>query len=303
MSARLPAMWLVFALAAPAFFGATNVFGSLFMNRYERHPIVYLFYEGILMWIPLLLLPLFVDVRSSWMGMMLLATFVAYIGELFYFYVLGRIDVSVVNACWAVLTILVSIGGYLLFAERWSLLQTIGASLILSGVFFLSYWHRHVSVLRTMCLFFAVGIFFLPMILVQKAALEQGAGVLSVTYWSIAGRNIPNVIVPLFRAEWREGVLSLYRRTGVDFLLLVSSSILVWFLGVYCSVYAFELGYISLVQTVGNVQPFFVMFFAWLVVRFTPTYAPRELLTAQSVSVKLTSFAIVFLGLALLAAS
>jgi len=32
-----------------------------------------------------------------------------------------------------------------------------------------------------------------------------------------------------------------------------------------------------------------------------PRYAPRELLTAQSVQVKLTSFVIVFVGLSLLA--
>lgn len=296
-------MWLVFALAAPAFFGATNVFDSLFMKRYEKNPVVYLCYAGVLMWIPLLLFPLFVDVRSGWMGMMLIAAFVAYIGELYYFYVLGRIDVSVVNACWAVLTILVSVGGYLLFAERWSLLQTVGTSLILGGIFFLSYWHRHVSMLRTICLFCIVGILLLPMILVQKAALEQGEGVLPITYWSLAGRNVPNVVVPLFRAEWRSGVRSLYRRTGVDFLLLVSSAILVWFLGVYCSIRAFELGYVSLVQTVGNVQPFFVILFAWIVARFIPAYAPRELFTAQSVQVKLVSFAVVFTGLAFLALS
>jgi len=52
---------------------------------------------------------------------------------------------------------------------------------------------------------------------------------------------------------------------------------------------------------VGNVQPFFVIGQSWLIAKALPRYAPRELLTAQSVGVKLTSFAVVFVGLALLA--
>lgn len=48
-------------------------------------------------------------------------------------------------------------------------------------------------------------------------------------------------------------------------------------------------------------QSFFVLLFAWLVCRLLPTYAPRELLTAQSVGVKVLSFVIAMLGLSLLA--
>ena len=60
-------------------------------------------------------------------------------------------------------------------------------------------------------------------------------------------------------------------------------------------------GHLSLVVITYNVQPFCVMFFAWLFARYAPAIAPKELLTTQSVQIKLISFAIVFFGLALLA--
>lgn len=57
----------------------------------------------------------------------------------------------------------------------------------------------------------------------------------------------------------------------------------------------------SLVSVVGNAQPFIVLFFAWLMVRIAPLSAPKELLTKQSVTVKIVSFTIVYSGLALIA--
>jgi len=64
---------------------------------------------------------------------------------------------------------------------------------------------------------------------------------------------------------------------------------------------AYEYGPVSLIMVVGNIQPFFVIFFAWMLTKLVPSKAPKELLTRQSVQIKLISFIIVFFGLALLA--
>jgi hypothetical protein len=55
------------------------------------------------------------------------------------------------------------------------------------------------------------------------------------------------------------------------------------------------------VGIVGNIQPFFVLFLAWICTLFIPSLAPKELLTSQSLVAKISSFTIVFAGLALLA--
>jgi len=294
-------MWLIYAIISVFFFAATNIFDSLFMNKYEKRPVVYLFHAALLMMMLLVPFAFFWDVRSDWMVLLVITTCIAYIGDLFYFYVLGRVDVSVTSAYSAVLAVFVSMGGFLLFDERWSLSQGVGAVLILGGILLLSYWHKHVSILRTVGLFSAVAIFIAPVILVEKAALSAGESAITVIYWVIMGRNLPNLLVPILRAEWREGIRTLPQRVHPEFYFLVLSAILVWFSGMYAAARAFELGLVSLASIVGNVQPFFVIFLAWMVLKLFPQYAPRELLTAQSVRVKLVSFGIVFVGLGLLA--
>ena len=148
-------MWLVYAIIAPFFFAVTNIFDSLFMNKYEKRPVVYLFYAGLFMAPLFFVYPFFLEIETQWITWILITTIIAYIGDLFYFYLLGRIDTSVTNSAWAVLAVYVTIGGYVFFQERWSLVQGVAALLIFSGVFFLSYWHHHVSIIRTLALFAA----------------------------------------------------------------------------------------------------------------------------------------------------
>ena len=143
---------------------------------------MYLFYAGLLMFPLFIFYPFFVDVPVQLIALIVVTTIIAYVGDLFYFYILGRVDVSVMTACWAILAIFVSVGGYVLFHERWTFLQGSGAVLILGGIFFLSYWHHHVSVLRTIALFSSVALFIAPLILAEKAALAAGGSAVSVAY-------------------------------------------------------------------------------------------------------------------------
>ena len=294
-------MWFLFALTAPFFLSLTNILDSLIMNTYERRPVVYLFYAGTVMTCMLFVFALFVDIRSTWILPIILTSILGYVGDLWYFRALGRIDVSVVNAAWAILAIVISIGGFAFFGERWTLLQSAGAVVVLGGILFLSYYHADVSIVRTMGLFLAMSLFLAPMFLTQKAAILAGDSAVAVAYWRIMGSNIPNILVPVFRREWREGVRTLPSRVHADFFLVLPVVILLWFAGTYAVMRAYETGFVSLVSIVGNVQPFFVIGQSWLIAKALPRYAPRELLTAQSVGVKLTSFAVVFVGLALLA--
>jgi uncharacterized membrane protein len=294
-------MWLIYAIAAAFFFGATNIIDSLIINKYEKSSVVYLFFPGWMMTIILGVLALFVDVRTEWMLFIVTATIIGYIGDLLYFHVLGRMDVSVVNACWAIFAIFVSIGGFLLFEETWTLFQTLGSVFVIIGVFLLSYWHKHVSISYTIFLFSLVALFFVPGAFAQKAALIAGENEMIIVYWLIMGRNIPNILVPLCKADWRAGVLALPQRVHPDFYLVMLAVIVVWFAGLYASILSFKHGLLSLATIASNIQPFFVIFQAWLLSLCLPRYAPRELLTAQSVQVKLMSFVVVFVGLVMLA--
>lgn len=67
--------------------------------------------------------------------------------------------------------------------------------------------------------------------------------------------------------------------------------------------FAYQSGPVSLISVVGNVQPFFVIFLAWVLARFLPSLAAKEVFSKRSMTVKVGSFSIVFIGLALLGVS
>ena len=74
-----------------------------------------------------------------------------------------------------------------------------------------------------------------------------------------------------------------------------------FFAGITLNTLAFHNGPLALAVIVTNIQPFIIILLSLLFYSLLPHKAPKELLTAQSLKVKLVSFLIVFTGLALLA--
>jgi len=294
-------MWFTFALIATSLWAFTNVVESMIVKRYERNPIVVLWFSGFVKLLFLAGLPLMVDVRTSWMPVLLLAGFLFYIGALAYYFVIGRVDISVTNAAWAIQAIFLSVVGIVLFGEQWSPLQSVGVVLILSGVFTLSYWHKHVSIIRTVLLLSLVALLFTPEESLKKAALLDGQSVFAVIYWTLLGHASLAFLVPQLFPSYRGRIRALLGRADTQFFLFYCVSICVDLLAVYFLICAYAVGPLSLVSITFSSQPFLVIIIAWMFMRFIPTYAPRELLSVQSVQVKLISFLVVFTGLSLLA--
>jgi drug/metabolite transporter (DMT)-like permease len=226
----------------------------------------------------------------------------AYGADLFFFWVLDHIDVSVLNGGWAMLSILLSIAGFLLFHESWTLLQTAGAALIIGGVVFLSFHNpTHGSLARTLGLLFAMALFYVPSYIAKKAALDAGQDAVAVFFWLIIGRETVAFVFPWCVRSYRARIKRLARTVDKQFFAIGAAVIACFLFGEYMGALAFQVGPISLVSVVSNIQPFVVIALAALLARLAPAYAAKEALTTSSVAVKLVSFLTVFLGLALLA--
>ena len=90
---------------------------------------------------------------------------------------------------------------------------------------------------------------------------------------------------------------------STSFFLISALMIACFYIAEFASIQANLSGPLSLISVIGNVQPFFVLLLSGFLVRFCPGLAPKELFTVRSTSIKIISFSIVFLGLALLALS
>jgi len=225
-----------------------------------------------------------------------------YLGDLLYFRALDCTDVSVSNIAWVFLSVLLTILGVLFLGDTWSLWQGVGILLILLAVAYLSLAHQHVT-LSVLFMLAAIAFLYVPYYFFQKVVLLRGYGVLTVVFWAMFGRECMAFLSPWLIPGFRRRIRSLSRRVDRMFFFLCALIIACFMFGVFFGMLAYQQGLLSLVSIASNVQPFFVMALAWLLWRLRPAYASRELFTWQTVRVKLLSFAIVFVGLALLATS
>ena len=294
-------MWLLFGLLASFLWVLSDVTNSIIVHHHERNPLVIAWYQSIVEIAILILVAWNFDVASSWSVPLMLSGMSSYGAYLFLLWLFHRIDVSVINAAWAFLSILAAIGGFFFFGERWSAMQFAGMALIVSAVFLLSYWHKHVSVFRTVSYLFLLGFLYVPMLLVQKGALLAGHQIIAVFFWVLCGHAAAMFIVPFFFGRCRRDIRNGRGLRSRLFYFLNVFSVLGSVLGFFCITIAFESGYASLVGMTENAQPFFAIVVAWIATRFFPHSAPKELLTAQSIGIKIVSFLIVFAGLGMLA--
>lgn len=296
-------MWLLFTLAGMLGYGSSNVLDSMLVAHYDKRPWFLLWSQTMFSVAFIGLLAALFRFETTWALPLLVGGVFGYLADLFFFYVIDRVDISVVNAAWGMLAIVLSIGSFLLFGERWTVLQTVGSLAILGGVFLISYWHAHVSVSHTIGLFLILVFLVAPFALLQKAALLAGQPFMSVFFWSFLSRESLAFLGPFFVPSTRRAILRTVPALPLRFFSLCAVVTACFTAGVFLHVRAFAVGPLSLVAVVASTQSFVVLLLAWLFSVFFPRSAPRERLTARSVGIKILSFSIVLVGLALLAAS
>lgn len=293
-------MWFWMQLASVLCWAEANVLDSLLVQRYRRSPIALMWNQAYFSLIVLAIIAFTMNLHSSWIMPLIVVGIIGYAGDLVFFSALKRIDVSVTNIAWVILSVILSTTGFLWFGESWSVTQTSGVLLVFIAIMILSLWHRRTSSGLSLLLLPALALLYTPFYLVQKAALLGGDGVVQVFFWSVLGRECMSFFFPFFVPAFRRDVTNAMREGDLRFFIINAAVIGVFFLATFMTTAAFFAGPISLVSVVGNVQPLFVLLLAGLTIRFFPTFAPRELLDARSLAMKTSCFLMAFLGLALL---
>ena len=296
-------MWIPLQLLSLACWGLINVLDSILIKHYDRHPMVALWHQGVFSVITLAVLWFFFDTETTWMVPFLLAGVLAYIGDIIFFMALDRIDVSVTNIAWALLSVFLAMAGFIFLRETWSLFESMGAGLVFGGALLLSLWQRKIGNPKALLLLPLLGLSYVPFYFLQDLALKDGQTTFVVFFWPVLSREVSNFVVGLTVPSLRRKILGSSAHMRIDFHLLNAFVIALFFAASYLTVLAYSVGPLSLVAVLSNVQPFLTLFFAGACAWVLPRFAPREILSRQSVSLKILCFCIVFSGLALIALS
>lgn len=294
-------MWFAYIMIGNALWSVADVLMSIIVNRMGQSSVVVGWYLAAVKIPVLVVLYFLLPIEAVWLGPFAIGAVFAYVGMLLVFTMLTRVDVSVSSAAWVFMSLGIAFGGMFFFDEVWNMVQTAGALVSIAGVLLLSFWHKHVSLLRTFLLLAAVGLSYVPYFLIQKAALLSGVSVVTAFFWPLIMQMSIAICIPLLLPRYRKEICSISANIRSWFIGMLFSWVSVGLCGVYIVTKAYSVGDASLVGMAENGQPFFLIAFAWIATLLCPKYAPREILTSQSVGIKLVSFLIVFTGLGLLA--
>ncbi|PIR53541.1 hypothetical protein COU76_00660 [Candidatus Peregrinibacteria bacterium CG10_big_fil_rev_8_21_14_0_10_49_10] len=293
-------VWLFFSIFSAACWSCVNILDSILVNRYEKHPLVLLWCLRVFTLLLLISFPLFTSLHTKLWWLPFLSGVAMYLPALVYLSVLEHIDTSVAQSTWAIESVFLSILGFLFLAESWTPVQTAGAVLIIAAVFCLAHWHRYRSVPKTVGVLTLIALLGAPGEFGIKLSLTLGVSHSQTFFWSILSTSCIAIVFPLLQSSSRKRIRSLVHTAPPAFYGLLLGDTIISFIGCYTVMKAFEIGPLSLVAIAGNVQPFFVILFVWLLSKSRSTHVPKELLTRQSVQVKLVSFTLMLVGLGLL---
>ena len=159
-----------------------NVVDSLLVRHYQKNPFVLGWFLSGISLVMLLLMAVFVDIRTPWMWWIALAGITGWIGDLVFYRTIRELDVSVANIGWSIMAIVMGIAGFFLFDERWSGMQLAGAALVIGGIVVLSLWHQKITKPRSLLWLPALGCSYVPFYILQKALLLQGIHLFQVFF-------------------------------------------------------------------------------------------------------------------------
>jgi len=218
-------MWFPLTILSAFAWGSINVANSTLVAKFQKSPSLLLWSQTFVSMLFLGVIAFFYDIRTPWAYAIFPMASLAYFGDLLFFWILDKLDVSVVNAAWAILAVYMSIVGFVFFGETWTLQQLAGAALVLVGVFTLSFFSRQISFTRTILLLSLLALTYVPAYGMRKAALDAGVPVVPVLFWTLLGRDFIAFVAPFLIPSQRRNLLKTLPTCGPMFFFLTGAVI------------------------------------------------------------------------------
>lgn len=295
--------WILVALLSPALHAVANEFDAYLTNRFFRRPFTIAFYSTLM---GILFLPLVFLVERPYLPSLQVIPFliIAGLADVLYLYpyykALQVDDTSTVASLFSLGKISVPVLAFLFVHERLTLTQYLGVALILISSTLLTLKHKKRFSFNKS--FWYMGICALILAIesvVYKYVFEQVSWATGFTWSTISSFIVVAcmLVVPSVRRDIAAHMKS-FRRHGH----LVFVEELFTFAGSAAGTFAIALAPVTLVESIGEIQPFFVLVAALLVYPFYPRMF-KEHIDGHSIEKKIALFVLTAVGVLLVTRS
>lgn len=291
--------WILIATSAAFLFAIVAIIDKFVLTHLIKKPIVPIIFYSILGIIGAFLIFLFHGISSLSFTNILLALFAGLLvslGWLFYFRAVKVEEISRVIPLFNLMPIFVLILATIFLAEIFTPLKYLGIFLIVGGAFLISTKDfRKIKIGKAALLMLIASFLYAANTVLTKYLLEFA------DYWTIYAYlrlGAIFVLVPVLFIHFKD-LKETLRENGRKVIITTTSAEIIFFFGALLITLALVTGPATLVNSLSNLQPFFVFLFAIVLSLFFPRILKEE--TKGSVLVmKIIAMVLMFVGVLLI---
>jgi len=296
-------MGIFFSILSPAIYGVNNFIDKLILEKYKISPIVITVYSGFFGFLAGLFILVFTGFYNADYKSIAIILASGFLGNIYlipYFKALSQDETSRVVPLFQFVPIFVLVLSFFLLGEKLTTKQYVGCIAIICSSFFLSLQKSEMQILKLRPAFWYM---LLSSFLFSFSIVLYKFGVQEIPFWNTLPYEGFGMVL---------GALSilLYRNNGKIFLSETKKfpkKIFVWMsinegvfvLSRYTAYFALSLVAASIVNVLGGIQSFFVLIYGIVLSLWFP-HIIKEIITKQTVGIKVASIVGIFIGLSLI---
>lgn len=293
--------WLIFALMGTIFFSAAGVLDKLLLSRYACDSKAYIVCQVVVQQIFTVPILILMDVGFVYPGSVIAMALGALqiLPSIFYLRAVQVEEASRVAALEYFYPVFVFLGAFFFLGESLALRHGIGGLLLIIGVLLISCKFKHTDCSSTSMISPAIRPFISYWITMAFYCIALKCLLASMNEWQLYTWSsfgslmaaLPMLVNPAVRKEV-QGLLG----SGTSAIGALVSEETFMFLGLIFSIFAYALGSVTLVTSVGALQPILTLILAVVLGLFLPGRIKEEL-DRNSLFQKSLSFIIVIIGI------
>lgn len=294
--------WIIFALIAPALWAITNLFDSKLRNFHIKDEFVLATFAGFVGIFAFLFIPIYgfsfpgilIFILSMIAGVLYIYTMIPY------FKALSLEDTSTVIMLWYITPILIPFFARFFLNENLLLIQYLGFFLILLGGLFISIKRnalKKIYVSKALFMMLGAGI-MLNIYYILEKYIYQNQPFWNGFLWIRLGSFIGALTI-LAIPKCRKSFIEMKNNLNFKSFRLIFGGELLNLIALVSIGFALSLGSVSLVTSLTNFQPLFLLVYVILLSKFFPKLY-KEKLSKKIIFVKIIAVALLILGLYLI---
>jgi bacterial/archaeal transporter family protein len=292
-------MWIFFSISGALFWSIANIIDKTVLTKWVKKPLIPIIVTGVI-WLVLGLMTYFSKGFSHLSGfnifLAILTGIFSILSYLFYFKAMQIQEASRIVPLTNLYQLFVLILATIFLGEVFTPLKYLGIIFLVAGAILISLKNfSKISLGKAFWwIILTAGFYAINAILIKY--LLNSADFWTIFGYKSIGMFLGSIPIAFF---YFPDLIKTVKQHGKKVIIAMSASELITALGILFSIIATSIGYVTLVNALFSIQPFFVLLFTVLLTIFFPSILKEEI-SKSTIFLKFSAIILMFIGIILI---